>query len=412
MRWTPGDRSNIEDMRGRSGGMAMGAGGLGVGGCCSSARPQLGTGIDFLSSSSAAARRRRRPSGPPGSAATSPKKSGWSTWSTPSWTTRRRPGSSCSAAAIRNQGGAVPRRDQLACGFAQAATGPFYCPADRKVYLDLGFFDELHRKLGAPGDFAQAYVLAHELGHHVQTLTGTEWQVRERQASTPARATRSRCGWNCRPTAMPASGAITPTGRRPRAARSGRREEGLNAAAADRRRPPAADAGRPRRARSASPTAPRSSASNGSGAGWTAGTRRPATRSSPRRHVEDEELFEPLRQRCCAGRSCRDTGERPCRTNIPRTRRRSAPSAMRTPISRAFGHALHDAVESHCGNQHRDRREHREIMVDSRRPATARVISWVIARIRVSGKVSCTLHGGLECGGEALRLRGRPDHEG
>ncbi len=63
------------------------------------------------------------------------------------------------------------------CGMAQSETGPFYCPADEKVYIDLSFYDELKRRFGAPGDFAQAYVLAHEVGHHIQKLLGIEGKV-------------------------------------------------------------------------------------------------------------------------------------------------------------------------------------------------------------------------------------------
>jgi len=68
-------------------------------------------------------------------------------------------------------------RVRSACGMASSATGPFYCPADSQVYLDLSFFDEMKQKFNAPGDFAQAYVIAHEVGHHVQNLLGISDQV-------------------------------------------------------------------------------------------------------------------------------------------------------------------------------------------------------------------------------------------
>lgn len=75
---------------------------------------------------------------------------------------------------------------QSACGFASAAVGPFYCPADEKVYLDTSFFNDLDQKLGAPGDFAQAYVIAHEIGHHVQKILGVSDKVAQMRGQMSA----------------------------------------------------------------------------------------------------------------------------------------------------------------------------------------------------------------------------------
>jgi len=77
---------------------------------------------------------------------------------------------------------------ETGCGVGQTAMGPFYCPNDQKVYIDLGFYDELKTKFGASGDFAQAYVIAHELGHHVQHLLGTDEQVRRAMQRDPSTA--------------------------------------------------------------------------------------------------------------------------------------------------------------------------------------------------------------------------------
>jgi predicted metalloprotease len=73
------------------------------------------------------------------------------------------------------------------CGQASSQVGPFYCPPDQSVYIDLGFMDALQQQLGANGQYAKAYILAHEVGHHIQTLTGTEAQVRQQQQADPSR---------------------------------------------------------------------------------------------------------------------------------------------------------------------------------------------------------------------------------
>jgi hypothetical protein len=187
MRWTPGNRGNVEDLRGRSG--ARTGASLGIGGLLVVLLLSWVTGVDFLSLIGSGG-----VGGPPtesvgtgGPVSTSAEEErlkdmvdnvaydAQQTWQQ-LLGGRYQP----TVVAVFREG------VESGCGYAPSAVGPFYCPADRKVYLDLSFFDELHRRFGAPGDFAQAYVLAHEIGHHVQTVTGIEAQVRQRQSSRPS----------------------------------------------------------------------------------------------------------------------------------------------------------------------------------------------------------------------------------
>jgi len=187
MRWTPGNRGNIEDMRG-SGGGGIGMVPLGIGGFILLAALSMFTGVNFFALL--------------GGGGASPTSVGTSAPVNASPEEARLADLVDNVAEDVQQtwaqilGGRYEKtkvvlfRDQIqsACGFAQSATGPFYCPNDHKVYLDLGFFDELQRRFGAPGDFARAYVLAHEFGHHVQTLTGIEGKMRQAVRADPSEA--------------------------------------------------------------------------------------------------------------------------------------------------------------------------------------------------------------------------------
>jgi predicted metalloprotease len=187
MRWTSGGRStDLEDRRGASPGLGGRAVPIGLGGLALLVVLSLVTGQDFLSLVDPNAGDTTATNAPP--AAASPEEErmvefvsfvlddSQNTW-------QQLLGGRYQRAHL------VLFRDgtESACGFAQSATGPFYCPGDHKVYIDLGFYEELKARFGADGEFAQAYVLAHEIGHHVQTLLGTEPRVRQLQQANPSR---------------------------------------------------------------------------------------------------------------------------------------------------------------------------------------------------------------------------------
>ena len=188
MRWTPGGQSpNLEDRRSMGGGVGRG---LGVGGTVVVLALSLIFGRNLFSDLGVSPA--IGASGAPMSAADSAAEEGQvqfvsfvlddvqNTWAKilPNYGSRFTP---ARLVLFRNS-------TDSGCGPAQSVMGPFYCPIDERVYLDLGFFDELQQRFGASGDFARAYVLAHELGHHVQHLLGTDARVRQLQESRPAAA--------------------------------------------------------------------------------------------------------------------------------------------------------------------------------------------------------------------------------
>ena len=185
MKWTPGDRGNVEDLRGRSGGMRMG--GIGLGGLLVVLLLTWLTGVDFLSLIGGGGV--PMPDTAPttgGPVASSPDEEKMVDFVDAVMEDAQGLWGGLLGDRYRRTTTRLFRDSiESGCGFAQSATGPFYCPADQRVYLDLGFFSELRSRFGAPGDFAQAYVLTHELGHHVQALIGVESQVRQMQQARP-----------------------------------------------------------------------------------------------------------------------------------------------------------------------------------------------------------------------------------
>ena len=191
MRWTRGTSSgDIEDRRGRSFGGGLGRGGLGIGGVLIVGLLSMVFKTDLFQLFDGG---NGAPTGASAPISTTPEENERFDFvkfvindTQDTWTTvlPRESGVQYERATL------VLFRDvvQSACGTAESASGPFYCPGDHKVYIDLSFYDELKTRFGAAGEFAQAYVIAHEVGHHVQSLLGIDQQVRRAQAEQPGAA--------------------------------------------------------------------------------------------------------------------------------------------------------------------------------------------------------------------------------
>jgi predicted metalloprotease len=189
MRWTPGgESSNIEDRRGQGGGLIPGGRmGMGLGGAVVMLVLSLIFGRDFVTGGTSADT--ATPATANGEISSSPAEERLvqfvsfvlddvqNTWRS-ILADRHVPYEDAKLVLFRDA-------TQSGCGVAESTMGPFYCPLDEKAYIDLGFYDELRRRFGASGDFAQAYVLAHELGHHVQHLLGIDAQARRAQQRDP-----------------------------------------------------------------------------------------------------------------------------------------------------------------------------------------------------------------------------------
>jgi uncharacterized protein len=195
MDWTPGGLSgDVEDRRGSSGGGGFGGGGLGIVGLLFLLIISLVTGRNYIGSYLSGGGAVSHPSqsvAPSGPHSASPQED--RSAQLVSWT--RDDVQKTWTALLPEQTGRDYRRSKLVlfrnytqsgCGVAQSQTGPFYCPADEKVYIDLSFWNELRRLGGSSADFAQAYVIAHELGHHVQDILGIEQKVQQLSGQNPS----------------------------------------------------------------------------------------------------------------------------------------------------------------------------------------------------------------------------------